>query len=1004
MKRDRGPSLPRAGVALLCVVVLLVSAGALPALVAAQEGTVVGRPELSVFAPDNRIVGGGQVTLDVQVTNEGTLTRGGPSRFEEEVKTARNVRLSVQEDELAPELADNVEVLSGTIPVGSVPEGVSGPFPLRLEVDEAIEPGTYQIPVRLEYEYTSVVQYSGVDEPEYSTFSRTQDAELTIVVREQARFELDADSRAVAAAETAVKQFTVTNVGSQVATDAELRLSAANGSLFFGPNDAPKPTAQVSLDSLDPGASRTVAVRVGAPADLPPGGYPLSAVVTYRTPAGVQARSSPLSVTVPVGAEQTFNVGNVTDTLRVGERGVVEGLLVNTGDRRVENAVVLFPDDVSGLQPREPEFAVGTLEPGEAVPFRFVVDAANGSVSGPRVLDLAVRYRDRGGDVQTRDAGDATVNVAGEQTFELHDVASDFRVGGSGTLQGTVVNTGELAVTDAVVVLADVGEAFEPRERRVPVGDLAPGESADFQFPAAIPATAEAGPQFLAVQIRYRGQGDEVRTSDILDARIEVGPEQSFALDDVESTLQVGDTGTVSGTLINAGDRPVEQATLLVRANGSDVRPRETAYALGTLEPGEPVPFSFTADVPAGVAPGPRVLQLQVRYRDDETRLSDVLDARVGVAPEQSFALRNVSGTLRVGERGQLTATLVNTGDVTASDVSLQAIGNGSLSPLSPAAAAGTLEPGESAPVAFTFDVPRTADPGERPFSFRVRYQGRDGAYRTTEPIEVQASVAGEQTFALTDVESTLRVGETGDVTARVTNTGPVNATGVVLLVESTPATLVPRETEFAIGALPPGESANVSFRVDATTDAEPGPRLVSFRVRYRGQADRTQETDPIDARLAVAPDRDEFRVTAVNSTLAAGDTAVVSLQVENRVNETLRNVRARLFVDDPLSSDDSEAFVSRLDPGERTTLRFRVAADASAIPKEYPLLVDFTYEDARGEEELSDTYFVAATVTEPESGGGLPVDVVPLALLVGALVVLVAVVVWWRRRRSRGA
>jgi sialidase-1 len=999
---DRGRSTASSvGLVVVCLVVVVTPLATLSAPVAAQEGTVVGRPDLSVFAPNNRIVGGGEVTVDVFVTNEGQLTRGGPGRFEEEVKTARDVRISVLTEELSDELADSVDVLSNTIPAGNLPEGVSGPFPLRLEVNESIEPGTYELPIELRYQYTSVVEYRGTDEPVYRTFSRTQEVDLTLVVRDQARFEITTDSRTVAAGETTVTQFTVTNVGTEAAEAAQLRL-AANGSVFFGGSETASPTTRASLSTLRPDESRTVAVRVGAPTDLPPGGYPVAATVSYRTPAGVTQRSQSRPLTVPVGAEQTFSLGNVTDTLRVGQRGTISGVVVNTGDQAVDSAAVVFPTDAPGLRPRQPEYAVGRLAPGEAAPFQFVVDASNGTVSGPRGLDFAVRYRNRDGDTRTADPGDALVTVAGEQTFELGAITSDLQVGGSGTLEGTIVNTGEMAVTNAAVVVVDASSGLALRERQVPVGDLAPGESATFRLPAAVLDTAEAGPQAFTVRIRYRGQGGELATSDVLDASATVAPEPSFSVEDVESTLQVGDTGIVSGTLVNTGAQSVEQATLLVRTNGSDIRPRETAYAVGTLAPGEPVPFVFSADVPAGVTSGPRLLQLQVRYRNDETRTSDVLDARVDVAPEQSFTLRNVSGTLRVGERGRLTATLVNTGETPVRDVSIQLAGNASLRPLSGAAAAGTLGPGESAPVEFAFDVPRSVDAGSRPLSFRVRYRGRDGAYRTTDPLEVQAGVAAEQTFTLTDIRSTLRVDETGEMTARVANTGEVNATGVVLVVESIPETLLPRETEYAVGTLPVGESATVSLRVDATADADPGPRLVQFRVRYRGQEGQTRETDPIDARLDVAPSRDEFSVTAVNTTVTAGGTTVVTMRVENRLDEVLRNVRARLFVDDPLTSDDAEAFVSRLEPNGTATLRFRVGADASALPKDYPLLVDFAYENARGDSELSDTYFVAATVTEGERGSALPVDPVTGAVAAGVVLLVAGAVVWWRRRSRR--
>lgn len=989
--------------ALLCVLAVgLAASTAGPASV--QEGTVVGRPVLELFAPDNRVLGGEVVDLEVFVSNSGLLTSGGPAQFEERVKTARNVRISVDTDRLPPPLAENVEVLTGQVPAGTVPEGVSGPFLLRLEVNESIPPGTYDLPLRLAYDYTTTVQYSDFDEPRFTDISRTDRATLSLVVRDRPRFELSTDGVVVTAGETAVQRLTVTNVGSEPAVDGVLVLSAANGSVAFG-GDRRRPLELVTLGTLAAGESRSVPVRVGAPADLPPGAYPVSATVRYESPTGVRERSPALTVSVPVGAEQTFAVEDVTSTLRVGERGVVTGRLVNTGGRTVTNAAVLFPPNASGVRSRQPNYAVGSLDPGESRQFEFVVDVTNDSTAGPRVLDFRVRYRDPGDDLRTSDAVDAPVRVATEQTFALRDVEGDLRVAGTGTLRGTVVNTGDEPVTDAVVVVERSGAGLQPRETQFPVGDLAPDETATFRFPADVSGDADPGPQFVGFRVRYRGQGDEVRTSDPLDASVDVAAEQSFRVSVDESSLQVGDTGTVRGVVVNTGERPVENAALVVTDNRSDVRPREAEYALGTLRPGERARFEFTADVPRTAGAGPRLLGFRVRYRDDrdDVRLSDTLDARVPVAGERVFELRDVTTDLRVGERGQVRAALVNTGVGTATDATLLYTANGTLQPLSPAAAAGTLDPGDSTNVSFTFDVPRTADPGQRPLTFRVRYRGRDDELRTSAPLETGVRVAPEQTFALRNVTSTLRVDDTGSLRAELVNTGAVNASGVVLVVEETATTLVARETEYAVGSLAPGETAPVSFRADVTADAEPGPRLVTFRVRYRGQADRLQQSDPLDARVAVAPERDEFRVTPVNATVPVGGSTVVTLRVENRESEPLRDVRARLFVDDPLSTDDEEAFVPRLGPGETETLRFSVAAGGGATPKTYPLLVDFSYRDASGDSVLSDTYFVPVTVTER------PPRRLPFGLSVGAIAVVglfvlgASVLVYWFRESRSG-
>ncbi|MEA5408445.1 NEW3 domain-containing protein [Haloarculaceae archaeon H-GB2-1] len=549
----------------------------------------------------------------------------------------------------------------------------------------------------------------------------------------------------------------------------------------------------------------------------------------------------------------------------------------------------------------------------------------------------------------------------------VRSVASDLQVAGSGTLAGTVVNTGNRTVTDAVVVF-ESGGGVQPRETRYPVGTLEPGASTRFRLPATVSPDADAGPQFVTFRVRYRGQGEEVRVSDAIDAVVQVGPEQSFDVRNLNSTLQVGETGRISGTVVNTGNQTITDAAVVFATNQTSVQPRTRDVAVGTLEPGESAPFSFTADVPRTADPGQRPLLFQVRYRDaeDETRVSDPIDARVDVTGEQTFAIENVETTLRVGERGEAVVTLRNTGTNAVEDASLRYTGEGPLQPLSSEAAAGTLEPGESTRITYTFDVPQTADPGRRSLPFVVQYEGRDDEVRTSAPLTVQATVAGEQTFAVTNTSSTLRVDDTGTVTANVTNTGDIVAEDVVVTVQETGPTLVPRETTYAVGTLAPGESASAEFRFDVTADAEAGPRLLTFQVRYRGQGDQVQTSDGIDATAAVDPQRDEFTVAAVNATIPAGESEIVTLRVRNRENETLQDVRARLFVDDPLSSDNSEAFVPTLAPNETALLKFEVSSAAGVVPKQYPLLVDFTYEDESGETVLSDTYFVAVDVVEP--------------------------------------
>jgi hypothetical protein len=1122
-----GPVATGVGPLLVCVLVVLLSVAVVPPVtsrgpVADRAGfddgqravapganqveeIVVGRPQLEVFAPDNRVSGGERVSLGVFVSNSGQITVGGPAQYEERVTTARNLRIDVLTDRFSPELADNVEVLTGTVPVGTVPEGTAGPFEIRLEVNEDIQPGTYELPVQLSYDYTRLVRYSDFDEPVYSDTSRQVRETLTLVVRDRPRFEVETSGPVITSGDSTFREFSVTNVGSVPATGANLNLAAGEGPLSFG--SAGGSTAQAALGRLAPGESRTVTVRIGAPSNLPPGAYPLAASVDYSNEAGVREQSPQVSVSVPVGAEQTFAVTNVTDTLQVGTSGVVRGTVVNTGGRPVTNAVVVFPTNATDLTPRTPGFAVGTLGPGETAAFEFVVDAANGTSAGPRVLPFAVRYRNADGEVRSSDAVDAPVTVATEQRFAVRRVGGDLQVAGSGTLTGTVVNTGERTVTDAVVVFESGGAGIRARETRYPVGTLRPGDRATFRFPADVPDTAAAGRQFVTFRVRYRGAEGEVRRSDQIDATVRVGPEQAFEVRDVRSTLQAGETGTISGRIVNTGDRTVTDASVVFVTNGT-VAPRERAVAVGTLGPGEAASFRFTADVPRDAGAGRRPLLFRVRYRDDdgETRRSDPIDAavrvvseqtfairdvndtlradgagtvrgrivnvgpapvsnavvvvdpgdsslvprerevavgaldtgesapfefrldggnqtepgerqlsfrvryrgsedeirtsepidvRVSVAPERTIAVRNVSDTLRVGARGVVRGTVVNTGDEPLRNATVVvASRSATVRPQETEYAVGSLEPGEAVPFEFEVDVSNRSGAGSRSLSVWVRHRDRPGEIRASDPVDVRVAVAAEQAFALDDVSGTLRVGERGVVRGTVVNTGDGPVSGVVVVLRSDSPSLRPRATEHAVGTLDPGESAPFEFRVDVTNRTAPGPRPLTFGVRYRDSNGDVATSDPIDARVRVAPETDEFAVEPLEASVEVDARTMLVLRVTNDRNETFTDIRARLLVSDPLETDDPTSFIPRLAPGESATVAFDLSATDDAIPKTDSVEVVFAYTDEAGDRTASDPYFVAVTVARPETG----FPVVPVAAVAAAFGV--AAVWWWRRQR----
>jgi sialidase-1 len=254
-----------------------------------------------------------------------------------------------------------------------------------------------------------------------------------------------------------------------------------------------------------------------------------------------------------------------------------------------------------------------------------------------------------------------------------------------------------------------------------------------------------------------------------------------------------------------------------------------------------------------------------------------------------------------------------------------------------------------------------------------------------------------EQTFDIEDVESTLRVGEDGELTGTVVNTGPVAADNVVIQYADTAGNLLPIEQSAAVGTIASGESASFTLPISVSGTAEPGLRTVDVVVQYRNDDGAARAYRDVVVNAEVAAERDSFSVAVENRTINAGGTQTVAVTVTNNLDEPASDLEARLFANDPLETGDTDTgYVQSLGAGESTTMTFELGTTDSATPgSTYPISLDFRYDDADGDSQLSDTYRVPIEVTESE-GGGLPLPII----LLGALVVGTGGLVVYRRRQ----
>ncbi len=497
--------------ALICLTVLHPAA-------AQSEEEVRGSPSFELTAQDNRVAPGESVELAVSVSNAGEIYRAGPQDMEDRVRTARNTRFEVRERSLH----SDVYLRSGPVLRGTVPPGFSEPVHFVLEFDEDIEAGRYTIPIDVSYDWTRRITRTAGGSESYHEFSTTDRESVTVVVEDQARFQLvDSDSEGVSAGDAGELEIQLENTGTGVARDARLRLTSGEPGMFFGGVERPREMKTVSMPRMQPGDRETVEVRVRAESDQSPGSYPVEANVEFRNEAGVDRVSRTMRASVDVGGEQSFEISDVVSGLRVGDDGDLSGTVVNEGPNYVSNAVVVLAPEDRNIDPRETEYAVGDLDVGEEEEFNYRVSVSSEAEQGPKQSTLVVRYRNEFGDLREQDV-DVGYNV--DERQDEFDVESDITLasGESRAVEVEITNIRDESFEDVQAKIftdsplsSDDDEAF--------VEEIAPGETETLVFELSAAGGATAKSYSVSMDFRYDDERGDTKISDTYRVPVQVG-------------------------------------------------------------------------------------------------------------------------------------------------------------------------------------------------------------------------------------------------------------------------------------------------------------------------------------------------------------------------------------------------------------------------------------------------------------------------------------------------
>lgn len=495
----------------------LLLAGLVLAAVAAPVAAntvVVGSPEVSVTSPTGPVQAAERTTLRVVVSNHGTVEDGDRNKpgYEEQVTTARNVRVRIPESGLPA----GIESRTGTVVLGRLPSPAAEAVDFDLEVGN-VSPGRYRVPVVVEYGYVRAISYDGTEQPAFIDTAETVRTSVVLVVEDRAQFALVSEgSNRLFAGDTGTLAFTIENTGTRTARRATVRLSTGSPGVFFGPASDPQESSSLYVAALDPGERRRLTARIGASSDVSPGSYPITATVTFRNRNGVVRTADAIRTGVTVRPERTFELRDLrTERLRVGEREArVTGRVVNTGEGTARNVAVRLRAD-GPITPTNGETAVGDLSPGESAPMRFTVDVADDAEPGTNTVRFGVEYENAAGELRTADEPiRRSLAIRPErEPFRVVGVSTSLSPGGSARLDVRLRYAGA-APASAVNAKLFASDPLSASDDGAYLGTMAPGETRTATFRVSAGGDALAKRYDSSVQVRYDEPDGDTRFTD----------------------------------------------------------------------------------------------------------------------------------------------------------------------------------------------------------------------------------------------------------------------------------------------------------------------------------------------------------------------------------------------------------------------------------------------------------------------------------------------------------
>lgn len=594
--------------------------------------------------------------------------------------------------------------------------------------------------------------------------------------------------------------------------------------------------------------------------------------------------------------------------VRPGQTITYSGTVTNTGNVTLTNVTV-----VSDQPANTTVFTIASLAPGAGASFTgsYVAPVDCSTTSG-----VVARGTSLCGVVVT-DTASSTCPIITAPAIAVTTVCATnvATPGGTQTYTGTVRNTGDVPLSNVVVV----SDRPAANTTVFTIATLAPGASANFTGSYVVPAQDACA---VTTTVVASGRGlcstDSVSATSSVTCGVATAPQVAVTLNCPAGTLTPGAAAVYTGTVRNPGNVTLRNVT--VNNGGTAI------FTVATLAPGASTNFSTTITVPASVCAVTTTVNVSGTDACANTVVNNTASVTCPVVTAPALEITQSCPTAPVTPGSVLTytGTVRNSGNVIVTNVVVINSRSGS----TPIFTVGFLNPGQT--VNFTGSYTAPADTCSVSSTSTVTATSVCGI-AVTQSASSTCTILTAPAIAVTTVcpTNTIVPGGTVTFTGAVRNSGNISLSNVVVVSDRPSAGTV----IFTVATLAPGASANFTGSYTAPTTFPQGGCGISATVVATGRdictGNAVTNSATANCTVTTAP---AIAVTLAcpAGSVAPGAPITYTGTVRNSGDVTLVNVT----VVNTQSSPSTVVTIASLAPGATTNFTTTVTtpADACAV------------------------------------------------------------------------